>query len=80
MKRLEKGDRRKVQFIAKKPEAEISVEPLNDFLKDRLAKLKWPRTYSFHENFASTSLGKIRKCVLKDIIQGKFLKPSTTIE
>lgn len=67
-------------FIVKKPEAEISVEQLNDFLKDRLAKFKWPRTYSFHENFARTSLGKIRKGVLRDEIQGKIPESSTTIK
>ena len=53
-------------FIVQKPGADVSIEHLSDYLENKLAKFKRPHSYSFHDHFSRTSLGKIRKGVLKE--------------
>ena len=53
-------------FIVQKPGADVSIEHLSDYLENKLAKFKRPHSYSFHEHFSRTSLGKIRKGILKE--------------
>ncbi len=52
-------------FVKVKAGARLLPEAVLAFCEGRLARYKWPRHVSFVEEFPRTSLGKIRKALLK---------------
>jgi len=52
-------------YVKRRPGSDLTSEELISFCEGRLARYKWPRKVIFREDFQYTSLGKIRKSLLK---------------
>ncbi len=53
-------------FVQRKSGSALKEAELIDFCQGRLARYKWPKRIEFCENFEFTSLGKIKKSLLKE--------------
>ena len=59
-----------VAFIIAKPGRTLNPAELLDMCDGKLAKYKWPRKVVFCDEFPRTSLGKVRKPILKERNRG----------
>ncbi len=48
-------------FVIPKKGSNLSAEDITGFCRERMAKFKCPRKFSFCKEFPRTSLGKVRK-------------------
>jgi fatty-acyl-CoA synthase len=53
-------------FVALKPSAELTIETLYAYCRERLAGFKCPRRIEFVDALPKTSTGKIQKYVLRE--------------
>jgi len=58
-------------FVIKKPGFSLSAQELIAFCDGKLARYKWPKAVSFMTSFPRTSLGKIKKHLLKQMLYDK---------
>jgi fatty-acyl-CoA synthase len=52
-------------FVIKKPGVDLVAEDLISYCDGRLARYKWPKWVTFRQDFPRTSLGKVRKALLR---------------
>lgn len=62
-------------YVIPKPGVNLSEEDIISFCNGRLAKYKWPKKVIFCSDFPRTSLGKVRKNLLKATIKDKNILP-----
>lgn len=63
-------------FIVKKREVNLTEKTLTDFCSERLAKFKVPKYFSFVSELPKTALGKTKKYLLSQNIEGHPGNPS----
>ena len=51
-------------FLILSKDVQLEADEIYSFLKERLARYKWPKKFTFCEDFPRTFLGKVRKGVL----------------
>lgn len=71
------GDETIVSYVKKAPEAEITEKSIKAYLKKNLANFKIPKHVYFSEELPLTTIGKVLKRKLKEMVmKGEIEKPS----
>lgn len=70
------GDEVIVAYVKKSPEAEMSEKSLKKYLKEHLANFKIPKHIYFSEDLPLTTIGKVLKRKLKEmVLNGQLIGP-----
>ncbi|MBQ3033386.1 MAG: long-chain-fatty-acid--CoA ligase, partial [Deferribacterales bacterium] len=72
----EEGDEVIVAYVKKAPEAEVTEKSIKQFLKQNLANFKIPKHIYFSEDLPLTTIGKVLKRKLKEmVLNGQLIGP-----